>query len=120
MTQFDDLCQEAEAKDQTEWEGRDIHEVERVFEHEVDDNDNDEDLAAVVLAGNQCSWCGFRGHTLKIKSKCPQHPDYNDTEHSSGDKMSNEWVLRPKQSFHVVVVTRSSITTVRVAPQCAS
>ena len=57
MTQFDDLCQEAEAKDQTEQDNRDICEVELVFEHEVDDNDNNEDLAAVVLANHQCSWC---------------------------------------------------------------
>ena len=84
-----------------------------ITNHEVDDS------VTAVLADDQCCqlvW--FQIPYPQNRPKRPQHPDYNDTEHSPTDKVSDEWVSRVRQSFCAAAVTPSStvtLTTVRDA-----
>ena len=43
---------------------------------------------------DQCSWCGFKGHTRKTKKSYPQYENYDDTKYEKGSKVSPspEWV----------------------------
>ena len=120
LNEFDDLCFEAEATDPRTRQSHDIHENTGL--HHVP-NVEENVVSADGLEDDQCSWCGFRDHVHKTRASCPQHPDYNGTNHEKGDKVSPEWVPGTRASHSSGGQNprgRMTSTSVRSAPLAAS
>ena len=50
------------------------------------------------LTDDQCSWCGFTGHTRKRKTKCTMHPQYTGPL-EKGKKVSSDWISLPRGAY---------------------
>ena len=50
------------------------------------------------LADDQCSWCGFTGHTRKSKTKCPLHANYTGPL-EKGKTVTPDWVSLPRSAY---------------------
>ena len=75
IDEFNNLCVEGEATDQSTRNTHDVHETERVFDGDDNSEDDGGDDDSQTLGANQCSWCGFSDHKRKTRAKCPQHPN---------------------------------------------
>ena len=86
LDEFDELCLEGEATDPKTRQSHDIQ-----LDNDVSDKSQDVSDTGGI-ADDQCSWCGFRDHNRKTRASCPQHPNYNGTNHQKGDKIREDWV----------------------------
>ena len=84
LDEFDELCLEAEATDP---EARQSHDIHEETDENGDPNVPQDVCETVGIDDDQCSWCGFRDHNRKTRASCPQHPNYNGTNHQKGDKI---------------------------------